>query len=385
MNNKKHILHMDLDAFFVSVEQRKNPVLIGKPVIIGGTSDRGVVSSCSYEARKYGVHSAMSSRMAKMLCPDAIFIQGNMEEYLMASNEITSIIREKVPLFEKASIDEHYIDMTGMDQFHGCMKYAHDLRKTIIKELSLPISFGLSVNKTVSKIATNEAKPAGELNVEQPEVRNFLNPLSIKKIPGLGEKTFVRLSDMGIKRISTLAEVPAEHMQAIFGKNGLSLLDKAKGIDDSPVIPYQERKSIGTQCTFHKDSIDIKLINNLLAAQVIDCAFQLREQKKLTACITLKLRYSNYETVSMQASINYTSLDTTLIDKAQELFKKLYTKRMMIRLIGISFSKLVNGFEQIGLYSESQKQYRLVQALDHIRKRYGVRAVTMASLLDLEL
>jgi len=385
MSAEKQIIHMDQDAFFVSVEVKKDPSLIGKPVIIGGSSDRGVVASCSYEARKFGVHSAMSSRMAKQLCPHAVFIRGNMDEYSKASHEITAILKDRVPLIEKASIDEHYIDMTGMDRFHSTHKYAHELRALVIKETGLPISFGLSVNKTVSKMATNECKPNGELNVAQPEVRPFLNPLSIRKIPGLGEKTFVKLSDMGIKKIYTLSQIHPEQMNFLLGKSGLSLLQKSKGIDNSPVIPYSEQKSIGTQCTFHADSIDIEMINNLLVAQVMDIAFQLREKQKLCACVTVTIRYANFETETRQIAIAYTSLDTVLISTAKDLFKKMYNRRMLLRLVGVRLSNLVSGFEQIDMYSESQEQYSLVQALDKIRKRFGQDAVTRAAVVDIKL
>lgn len=385
MREGKQIIHMDQDAFFVSVELKKDSSLIGKPVIIGGTSDRGVVTSCSYEARKFGVHSAMPSRMAKMLCPHGIFIKGNMDAYSKASHEITDIIRERVPVFEKASIDEHYIDMTGMDRFYGCMTYAHELRQTIMKETGLPVSFGLSVNKTVSKMVTNECKPNGEKNVEASGVQPFLNPLSIRKIPGLGEKTFIKLSDMGIKKIYTLTQIHPDQMSMLMGKSGLSLLQRAKGIDNSPVVPYAEQKSIGTQCTFKADTIDVNMINNLLTSMVMDIAFQLREKKKLAACITVTIRYSNFEDVTRQSSIPYTSLDSTLIQKAKELFKQVYTKRMLLRLVGVRLSGLVNGFEQIDMYSESQEQYNLVQAMDRIRRRFGERAVTRASVLGIDL
>jgi len=385
MNTSKHIIHMDQDAFFVSVEVRKDPSLIGKPVIIGGTADRGVVASCSYEARKYGVHSAMPSRMAKLLCPQAIFVRGNMDEYSKASLEITDILRERVPLIEKASIDEHYIDMTGMDRFHGVMKYAHELRSLVIKETGLPISFGLSVNKTVSKMATNECKPNGELNIEQPNVLPFLNPLSIKKIPGLGEKTFVKLSDMGIKKIINLSQVHPDMMVSVLGKNGLVLLNKAKGIDNSPVIPYTEQKSIGTQSTFKADTIDVGAINQLLAAMVMDLGFELREKQKLTACVTVTIRYSNFETVTKQAMIPYTSLDQVLLTKTKELFKSLYSKRMLLRLVGVRFSHLVSGFEQMDMYSSSKEAYSLCQAMDKIRKRFGAGSISLASTLNLDI
>jgi DNA polymerase-4 len=385
MAGDKHIIHMDQDAFFVSVEVRKNSDLVGKPVIIGGSSDRGVVASCSYEARKFGVHSAMSSRMAKQLCPHAIFIRGNMDEYSKASHEITDILRSRVPLIEKASIDEHYIDMTGMDRFHGTLQYAKELRQAVIRETGLPISFGLSVNKTVSKIATNECKPNGELNVNQQEVQPFLNPLSIKKIPGLGEKTFIKLSDMGIKKIYTLSQIHPDQMQTLLGNNGIQLLQKAKGIDNSPVIPYQEQKSIGTQCTFKTDSIDVDTINNLITSMVMDLAFELRQKKKLTACITVTIRYSNFEDVTKQVTIPYTSLDHVLISKAKELFRQVYQKRMLLRLVGVRLSNLVGGHEQIDLYSNSQEQYSLCQAMDKIRKRFGEKAITLASTMKIDL
>lgn len=376
---------MDQDAFFVSVEVRKNASLAGKPIIIGGTSDRGVVASCSYEARKFGVHAAMSSRMAKLLCPHAVFIRGNMDAYSEASHQITDILKERVPLIEKASIDEHYIDMSGMDRFHGTFKYAQELRQTVIRETGLPISFGLSVNKTVSKIATNECKPNGEMDIVQKEVQPFLNPLSIKKIPGLGEKTFIKLSDMGIRKIYTLTQIHPDQMNMLLGKNGLALLQKAKGIDHSEVIPYQEQKSISTQCTFKADTIDVETIGNLITSMVLGLAFELRQKNKLAACITVTIRYSNFEDVTRQATISYTSLDATLITKAKELFKQLYQKRMLIRLVGVRLSNLVSGFEQINLYSASQEQYNLLQAMDKIRKRYGEKSITLASTLALNL
>lgn len=385
MASDKHIIHMDQDAFFVSVEVRKNPALAGMPVIIGGTSDRGVVASCSYEARKFGVHSAMPSRMAKILCPHAIFVKGNMDEYSKASHEITDILRERVPVIEKASIDEHYIDMSGMDRFHNTLKYAHELKEKVIKETALPISFGLSVNKTVSKMATNECKPNGELNVEQGEVQDFLNPLSIRKIPGLGAKTFIKLSDMGVKKIYTLSQIHPDQMNSILGKNGLVLLQKARGIDNSPVIPYYEQKSLGTQCTFKADTIDIENINNLLTSMVMDLAFQLRQKRKLTACITVTIRYSDFEDVTKQAVIPYTSLDFTLIQKAKELFKQVYQKRMLLRLVGVRLSNLVSGFEQMDLYTESSEQYSLCQAMDKIKRRFGEKSISLASAMNINL
>lgn len=381
----KQIIHIDQDAFFVSVELLKNSSLVGKPVIIGGTSDRGVVASCSYEARKFGIHSAMPSRMARQLCPHAIFIRGNMEEYSKYSHIVTDILQEKVPVLEKASIDEHYIDMTGMDRFYGCMKFAHELRLQVIKETGLPLSFGLSVNKTVSKIATNECKPNGERQVPLDEVQPFLNPLSIKKIPGLGQATYIKLSEMGVRFIYTLSQIPQEQLFKVLGNNGTSLWQKARGIDNSPVLPYREQKSIGTQSTFETDSIDTHTIKQLITSMVTDLCFQLRAQKKLTACITITIRYSNFETHTQQAKIPYTTLDSFLIGKAKELFDKLYNRRMLLRLVGVKFSQLVSGHEQINLYSASEEQYKLYQAMDRIRNRFGEKAVKLASTINIKL
>jgi DNA polymerase-4 len=385
MPTEKQIIHIDQDAFFVSVELLKNSSLVGKPVIIGGTSDRGVVASCSYEARKFGIHSAMPSRMAKQLCPHAIFIRGNMEEYSKYSHIVTDILQEKVPVLEKASIDEHYIDMTGMDRFYGCMKFAHELRLHVMKETGLPLSFGLSVNKTVSKIATNECKPNGERQVPHDEVQPFLNPLSIKKIPGLGQATYVKLSEMGVRLIYTLSQIPQEQLFKVLGNNGISLWQKAHGIDHSPVVPYREQKSIGTQRTFETDSIDTQTIKQLITSMVSDLCFQLRTQRKLTACITVTIRYSNFETHTQQTKMPYTSLDSLLIGRAKELFDKLYNRRMLLRLVGVKFSQLVSGHEQISLYTASEEQYKLYQAMDRIKNRFGEKAVKLASTINIKL
>ncbi|MES2457121.1 MAG: DNA polymerase IV [Bacteroidota bacterium] len=385
MREDKHIIHMDLDSFFVSVEIKKDSRLAGKPVIIGGLSDRGVVASCSYEARKYGIHSAMPSRMARQLCPHAEFVRGNMEDYSAHSRMVTEILMQKVPLLEKASIDEHYIDMTGMERFYGCMKFAHELKQLVVKESGLPISFGLSVNKTVSKIATNECKPNGELQVEQLNIPGFLNPLSIKKIPGLGTATFMKLSEMGVKKIQTFVQIPQQQVYKVLGNNGLSLWQKAHGIDHSPVVPYREQKSISKQQTFDSDSMDFTQIRQLITGMVIELAYDLRKQQKLTSCVTIIIRYSNFETVTQQCKIPYTALDDTLINKAKELFERAYAKRMLIRLVGVKLSSLVNGYEQIGMYAASEEKYNLYQAMDKIRNKYGEKAISMASTLKLKL
>ncbi|MEJ7693514.1 DNA polymerase IV [Daejeonella sp.] len=381
----KQIIHIDQDAFFVSVEILKNPSLAGKPVIVGGSSGRGVVTSCSYEARKFGVHSAMSSKLAARLCPHAIFVRGNMEDYSNYSHMVTDILLERVPVLEKASIDEHYIDMTGMARFHDTMLFAQDLRRLVTKETGLPLSFGLSYNKTLAKMATNESKPNGELQVTKTEVQAFLSPLSIKKIPGLGKSAFSKLTERGILTIGELAKISQDELNDFFGVVGTDLWKKANGIYDSPVSPYRERKSIGTQSTFHADSIDTQRIKQLLTSMVTELAYQLRSQRKLTSCITVTIRYSNFDTHTQQVKIPYTSLDSLLIAKAKELFDKVYDHKTLLRLVGVRLSDMVSGHEQIGLYSSSEERYNLYQAMDKIRDRFGEKSVKLASTIGLRI
>lgn len=366
---------MDLDTFFVSVERLINSKLIGKPIVIGGTSDRGVVASCSYEARTYGIHSAMPMRMALNLCNDVIVVRGDMEQYSRYSHMVTDIIAESAPVYEKASIDEHYIDITGMDRFFGSLKWTHELRERIIHETGLPISFGLSVNKTVSKIATGEAKPNGERQVESTLVQDFLSPLSIRKIPMIGKQTFHLLRSMGIVTIDTLRQIPPEMMGKLLGKNGSVIWKRANGIDHSPVISYSERKSISTERTFDKDTADVTYLKELLVGMLEKISYELRKNQKLTSCITVKIRYSNFDTHSLQKRIQYTSLDHVLIPIAKELFDKLYTRRMLIRLIGVKFSHLVQGVQQLNMFEDTSEMINLYLTMDKLRNRYGKKAV----------
>lgn len=375
------IVHLDLDTFFVAVERLNNSKLLGRPVIVGGMSDRGVVAGCSYEARTFGVHSAMPMKMARTLCPDAIVIRGDMEQYSRYSNIVTQIIAEDAPLYEKASIDEHYIDITGMDRFFGSLKWSHELRERIIKETGLPISFGLSINKTVSKIATGQAKPNGELQVEAARINSFLDPLSISKIPMIGDKTYKLLRSMGIAYIHTLRNMPVEMVERVLGKNGIIIWKKANGIDHSAVETYSERKSISTETTFEQDTINIGMINDLLLKMVEKLAFQLRTKKKLTSCITIKVRYANFDTHTLQHRIPYTAFDHVLLPVVRTLFNKLYQRRMLIRLIGVKFSHLVNGVQQINMFDDLPETISLYQAMDRIRNRFGTKAITHASTL----
>jgi len=378
-NTNRSILHLDLDTFFVSVERLRDNRLKDRPVIIGGMSDRGVVSSCSYEARRYGVSSAMPMKLARNMCPDAVIIRGDMELYSNYSNIVTGIIAEKAPLYEKASVDEHYIDLTGMDRFYGNYKWSHELRNLIIKETGLPISAGLSVNKTVSKIATGEAKPNGEIEVQKNIILPFLDPLSIRKIPMIGQKTYQVLRSMGIATIFTLRNIPVGMLEKLMGKNGTEIWKRANGIDNTPVISYSEQKSISTEHTFEKDTTDMTRLNQLLVSMVEKIAFDLRKQEKLTSCVTVKIRYSNFDTHTLQKRIPYTSFDHVLADVAKELFGRLYQRRMLIRLIGIRFSYLVGGVQQLDMFEDTPEKVSLYLAMDRIRKRYGRDAVRRAS------
>ncbi|PIQ48610.1 MAG: DNA polymerase IV [Cytophagales bacterium CG12_big_fil_rev_8_21_14_0_65_40_12] len=382
MATENTIMHMDLDTFFVSVERKLDSRLNGKPVLIGGVSDRGVVAACSYEARAYGVHSAMPMRRAKELCPDAIQIRGNSGVYSDHSNQVTEIIKEAVPIFEKSSIDEFYADLSGMDRFHNSYLMATELRKRIIKETGLPISFGMSKNKTVSKVATGVAKPNNQLKIENGTEKPFLAPLSISKIPMVGQKTQQTLFSLGVKIIQTIQEMPVEMMEKVLGQNGVSIWKKANGLDNSPVVPYNERKSISTERTFDRDTIDVIKLKGILLAMAENLAFQLRRGLKLTACVTVKVRYSDFNTYTLQSRIPYTSADHILIPKTMELFDKLYNKRLLVRLIGVKFSHLVEGGYQINLFEDAEELINLYHAMDKIRDKFGDRSVLRAYGLE---
>jgi DNA polymerase-4 len=373
----RSIAHLDLDAFFVSVECLKNSAFKGKPLIVGG-GDRGVVAACSYEARKFGVHSAMPIRLAKRLCPQAQIIGGDMESYSRYSKEVTEIIRSMVPVYEKASIDEFYIDLTGMDRFFGCSQFTAELKRTITKETGLPISYGLASNKLVSKVATDEIKPNGQLEIQFGGEKPFLAPLAITKLPMVGKQTGELLRRMGVDTIKVLSEIPVELLQNLLGKNGIDLWRKANGIDEAPVVPYSEQKSIGTENTFQADTIDIEFMKSELTRMTEKIAFELRQQNKLTGCVTLKMRYSNFDTVTKQCSIAYTSSDHILLKKVNELFTRLYDRRLLIRLLGVRFTHLVPGNYQIHLFDDTQEMIRLYQAIDGIKNRFGSGLVMRA-------
>ena len=378
LSKDRHIAHFDLDAFFVSVETLRNPKLRGKPLLVGGGSDRGVVAACSYEARKYGVHSAMPMKIARRLCPDAILIKSDIEAYSKYSRLVTEVIKDAVPLFEKASIDEFYIDLTGMDKFFGCLQFTDQLKKRINKESGLPISWGLASNKLISKVATNEVKPNGQLEIPFGNEKDFLAPLSVIKIPGVGKETGYKLLKMGVDTVKILSEIPIEMMENLLGKPGIDLWRKANGIDETPVIPYHEQKSISTETTFQTDTIDTAFLHSQLVRMTEEIAFQLRQQNKLTGCVTVKVRYSNFETFTKQITIPYTNADHILLKTAKELFNKLYERRLLIRLVGIRFTHLIPGNYQISLFDDTQEMINLYQAIDSVKKRFGEKTIIRA-------
>lgn len=380
--DQRTIVHLDLDTFFVSCERLLDSRLKNRPVMIGGLSDRGVVAACSYEARRFGVRSAMPMRLARQLCPEAVIIRGNSGTYSKFSDMVTEIIKEYAPVYEKASIDEFYVDLSGMDAYFGCMKYASEMRQKILKETHLPISFGLSANKTVSKIATGIAKPNNQLHINKGKEKPFLSPLPVSKIPMVGEKTHQMLCHLGVKVIGTIQEMPVEMMENVFGKNGVTIWKKASGIDNSPVIAFNERKSISTERTFDKDTIDVKKLKSLLGAMGENLAFQLRRGEKLTGCITVKIRYSDFQTKTLQARIPYTSADHIILPRISELFNKLFNRRMLVRLIGVRFSNLVGGNYQMNMFEDSEEIINLYQAMDKIRERFGDRAVLRAQGME---
>ena len=378
----RSILHMDLDAFFVSVEQRKDKRLLGKALIIGGTGDRGVVSSCSYEARRFGVHSAMPMRLARRLCPHGIYIKGDFEAYEQCSKEVTEIVREHSPLYEKASIDEFYVDLTGMDRFFGCYQYALELRTRIMKETQLPISLGLSQNKLVAKVVTNEVKPNGHMQLPAQQIQAFLNPLHVQRIPMIGKQTSRRLTYLGVRQVQTLKEIPLHVLERIFGKQGTLLYKSARGEDERPIVPSVERKSISTETTFSQDSIDVQMMRARITRMAEQLAHRLRSEHKLTTCITVKLRYASFETLTRQKRIPYSSNDDVLIQTALELFEQLYQKRIRVRLLGVRLSHLVAGGHQVDLLQDIPRQTSLYGALDAIKRKYGIQSVWSGGAMD---
>ena len=381
ISNERHIAHIDMDNFFVSIEQLRNSALKGKPVLIGGSNDRGIVAACSEEARQFGIHTAMPMRVAQRLCKYATIIKADFEAYSKFSHVVTEILKSEVPLLEKSNVDEYYIDLTGMDKFFGCKKFTHELIRKVYKECGLSSSFGLASNKLVSKVAAGEDKPRGQLEIPFGFEKPFLAPLRITKIPGVGEQTAFKLIKMGVETIKILSEVPATILCDVLGKVGNELWRRANGIDESPVVPYQEEKSISKEHVFQQDTIDMQLLTAELVRMTESLGFELRTQKRLTACVVLKLRYSDGDTHTLQRSIAYCNQDQQLIVVARELFQQLFTRRVLVRMIGIRFTHLIPGVYQIDLFSDNQETIKLYQQIDSIKKRFGEGSLGRASVI----
>jgi DNA polymerase IV len=374
---KKYIAHFDLDSFFVSVEIINNPSLKGKPVLVGGY-ERGVVAACSYEARKFGIHSAMPMKKAMQLCPNAIVTTASSSQYSKYSRWVTELISSKVPLFEKASIDEFYIDLSGMDKFFGASQYAKDLRQLIIKETGLPISCGLSSARFISKMATNEAKPNGFLEIPHRKEKEFLWPLGIEKINGVGKQTEEKLKSYGLYTIEDIAKTPIELMEKYAGKWGEALWHKAHGIGSAEITTDWEQKSMSHENTFDTDYTDIDFLNKELVRLTEKTCYGLREDEKMTGCVTVKIRYSDFETMSRQETVDYTALDDVLIAKVKDLFNKSYQKGRPVRLLGVRFSQLIPFTMQMSLFENNAGKLQLYKAVDNIKERYGSKMVSKA-------
>lgn len=372
------IAHFDLDSFFVSVEILNNPSLKGKPVYVGG-HDRGVVSAASYEARKFGIHSGMPSAQARKLCPHAIALRGTRGEYSRYSRWVTQIIAAKAPLFEKASIDEFYLDLTGMDKFFNPLQWTIDLRQQVIDETKLPISFGLSSNKMMAKIATNEAKPNGYLQIPFGKEKEFLAPLAVDKIPGVGEHTHAVLKSMGIYKIGDINKFTVEELEERLGKWGADLFNKSHGIHNSEVHQYHESKSISSENTFEENKTDIDFLMSEIVRLTEKIAFELRQDKKVAGCIAVKIRYPDFETTSKQTTVPYTGNDDEIIPVAKKLFHQLYKKGQPVRLLGVRLSELTNDAIQTDLFENKEKKTDLYKAIDDVKNRFGKMKIRRAS------
>jgi len=373
------IAHFDLDSFFVSVEILKNPSLKGKAVIVGGQNERGIVTTCTYEARKFGVHSAMPMKTAMRLCPYAIVISGTYSEYSRFSKWVTDIIASKAPLFEKASVDEFYVDLQGMETFFNPLKWTIDLRKLIIDETGLPISFGIGKNKMVAKMATNEAKPNGFLQVPLGKEKEFLAPLEVNKIPGIGEQTNKILEYHKIKFIRDIHKSTPQDLEKLLGKWGNDLWNKAQGTHTSTLSEYREAKSISKENTFNENVDEIEFLMSEIVRMTEKVCFELRKEEKLSGCVTIKLRYPDFETKSCQTSIPYTSADDEIIPVAKALFHKLYKKGKPVRLLGVRLSNFSNRALQTNLFNNAERKTALYKSLDEVKNRFGKSSVVRAS------
>ncbi len=368
---QRYIAHFDLDSFFVSVEMLQDPSLLGKAVVVGGSRDRGVVTTCSYEARKFGVRSAMPMRKAMELCPHAIVVKSSYGLYAKYSAWVTDIIAANAPLYEKASIDEFYIDLTGMDTFFNPLEWTIRLRQTIMDETGLPISFGLATNKLVAKIATDEAKPNGYLFVTPGKEKEFLAPLPVEKLGGVGKKSHQTLLALGIHTIGDILHVDPVLLERVLGKWGTQLIRQANGKSDSVVSPHRESKSISAENTFEENTADLDILLAQLVGQAERVAYELRQEKKFATCVAIKFRNANFETSTRQITIPATIADSDIIKAATDLFTKLYVPGTLVRLLGVRLAGLTDTGAQTNLFDNKTEQNALYEAIDAVKNKFG--------------
>ena len=382
------IMHIDLDAFFVSVEQAANPELRGKPVVVGGKpGGRGVVATASYEARAFGLHSAMPIATAVRLCPQAIFIEGNYHQYAEVSKKFMAILADFSPFLEPMGLDEAFMDVTGFDSLHGSMRQmALKIKQRVRNELGIIASVGIATCKVVAKVASDESKPDGLIEVPPDGEAAFLAPLAIRKLPGVGKKTEQVLVGLGIETIGQLGKMPVTALKSRFGVFGEGLYYHANGIDNSPVTPPAEAKSISRETTFEKDTQDAAFLSGTIRYMAERVGADLREQGKQTKCIFIKVRYSDFTTITRQRTLpQLTDVDQTIFQTGNDLMQKaMAADRQAIRLIGIGISNLSEPGKQLSLMnSTEQRLERLNRAVDHIRDKYGFNAIQTGNTLRL--
>jgi DNA polymerase-4 len=370
------IVHVDMDAFFVSVELLERPELRGKPVVVGGRPDqRGVVSAASYEARKYGIHSAMPLRTAGRLCPHAVFLDGHHEKYGEWSDRVATILAKFSPIVEMVSIDEAYLDLSGTERLHGPPLAAADkLLRTITQTTALPCSAGLATTRLVAKVASDQAKPRGLVWVAPGREARFLAPLPVRKIPGIGEVTERALRAMGIETVEQIAAVPQEKLETIFGQWGTALYRKARGGDSYEFVIDAEPKSISHNHTFGEDTEDSNALGAMLSHLSQKACKRLREAGLATRTLTLTIRYAGFETHTRSKTLGEpTRLDADIFAVFQELFRVHREPRRKVRLLGVSLSGLTHGNEQLDLLEAERraKLEKLTSAADRLRDRFG--------------
>ena len=371
-----NILHVDMDAFFVSVELLDRPELRGKPVVVGGQPDqRGVVSAASYEARRYGIQSAMPLRTAGRLCPNAIFLQPRHELYSQWSDRIAEILARYSPRVEMASVDEAYLDLAGTERLLGHpLAAAHRLRLEIWEKTHLPSSIGVARTRLVAKVASDQAKPAGLLWIPTDSESAFLALLAVRKIPGIGPVTEEALRGLGIETVGQLAAVPRERLEAVFGEWGTGLYRKARGEDTYEFPEDAEAKSISHHHTFSEDVEDAGVIESTLSHLCQKAAKRLRDAGLFAGTVTLVLRYAGFETITRARTLRmHTDLDQDIQRVARELFARHRDRRRRVRLVGVSLTSLSHGDRQLELLDAARKEKleKLARASDRLRERFG--------------